>query len=141
VVNKRDITAIRNEWKHKHGAQPTIFGEILGDGTVNASDYRAARKFLGVRLPKLSDASGTPSAALVHALAREEGVRENGARPTSSSEILADGTVNVSDDHVAIKLNGTRLQKSPKPAGNPPQVIRLRTLARQQHDATPRHPA
>jgi Dockerin type I domain len=53
VVNNQDLTAIRNEWKGEHGAQPTLNGEVLGDGTVNASDCRGARKFKGAKLPKL----------------------------------------------------------------------------------------
>jgi hypothetical protein len=61
VVTKKDITAIHNEATGKHGAQPTIFGEILGDGTVNANDYKAARKFQGDRLPKLPKTGGKPS--------------------------------------------------------------------------------
>jgi hypothetical protein len=58
VVTSRDITAIHNEATDKNGAQPTIFGEITGDGTVNASDYKAARKFQGDRLPKLPKTGG-----------------------------------------------------------------------------------
>ena len=70
VVNNQDITAIRNEWKRKNGAQPTIFGEILGDGTVNASDYHAVRKYDGTRLPKLPKAGGKgPMAVVASALA------------------------------------------------------------------------
>jgi hypothetical protein len=53
VVNNKDLTAIHNESKHKNGAQPTIFGDILGNGTVNGADYNAARKFKGKRLPNL----------------------------------------------------------------------------------------
>ena len=60
VVNGKDLTAIHNEWKGKDGAQPTIFGEILGDGSVSASDYQAARKFNGARLPKLPKTGGKP---------------------------------------------------------------------------------
>ena len=65
VVNKRDITGIRNEWKGKKEAVPTIYGEILGDGTVNASDYNAARKRVGTRLPKLPKTRGRPSTAIL----------------------------------------------------------------------------
>ena len=72
VVNNKDITAIRNEWKGKHGAQPTIFGEILGDGTVSADDYNAARKRNGSKLPRLPKTAGRPPmAVLVHAPARQ----------------------------------------------------------------------
>ena len=55
VVNNKDVTAIRNEWKGKNGAQPTIFGEILGDGTVTAADYNAARKRIGTTLAETSE--------------------------------------------------------------------------------------
>ncbi len=73
VVNKQDITAIRNEWKGKHGAHPTIFGDILGNGTVNASDYHAARKFNGTRLPRLPrPGSKSPKAALMRGPARQQ---------------------------------------------------------------------
>ncbi len=65
VVTNKDITAIHNEATGKNGAQPTIFGEILGDGTVTTADYRAARKFLGARLPKLGKTGGkTPKVGL-----------------------------------------------------------------------------
>jgi hypothetical protein len=66
VVNKEDITSIRNEWKRAHGAQPTLFGEILGDRTVNAGDYNAATKRIGTRLPKLPKTGAKlPKAVLV----------------------------------------------------------------------------
>jgi hypothetical protein len=52
VVTSKDLTAIRNESTGKHGAMPTIFGDILGNGTVNSADYRAAKHFLGTKLPK-----------------------------------------------------------------------------------------
>ncbi len=71
VVNSKDITAIRNEWKGKHGAQPTISGEILGDGTVNASDYKAVSKRNGSKLPKLPRTGGNPHAILARAMVRQ----------------------------------------------------------------------
>jgi Dockerin type I domain len=71
VVNNQDITAIHNEWKQKHGAQTTIFGEILGDGTVNASDYKAVTKRNGTRLPKLPKTRGKPKAILVRELVKQ----------------------------------------------------------------------
>jgi hypothetical protein len=72
VVNNQDITAIRNEWKRKHGAQPTLFGEILGDGTVNAGDYNAANKRIGTRLPKLPKTGAKlPKAVWVRSPARQ----------------------------------------------------------------------
>jgi len=72
VVNNQDITAIRNEWKGKNGAGPTIFGEILGDGTVTAADYHAAKKFNGTKLPKLPKHGAKPPHAVIErALARQ----------------------------------------------------------------------
>ena len=65
VVNNQDITAIRNEWKDKRGAQPTIFGEIVGDGTVDNADYRAVLKHNGTRLPKLAKTGGAGRAKVV----------------------------------------------------------------------------
>ena len=35
VVQKSDVTAIGNEWHRSAGTQPTIFGDIVGNGTVN----------------------------------------------------------------------------------------------------------
>jgi hypothetical protein len=72
VVNGKDITAIHNEWKRAQGAQPTIFGEVLGDGTVTAADYKAARKFNRVRLPKMARTGATPpKTVLVRSLAHQ----------------------------------------------------------------------
>jgi hypothetical protein len=51
VVNNKDITAVRNEFKGKGGAKPTIFGDVLGDGTVDANDFKAEKRFRGTRLP------------------------------------------------------------------------------------------
>ena len=65
VVNNQDITAIRNEWKGKNGARPTIFGEILGNGTVTAADYHAAKKLNGTKLPKLPKHGGKPPHAVL----------------------------------------------------------------------------
>jgi hypothetical protein len=58
VVNGKDLTAIRNEWKSKRGAMPTIFGEIVVDGTVGASDDNIVKKLLGTRLPRLAAEMG-----------------------------------------------------------------------------------
>ena len=69
AVNKSDATAIRNEWKGKKGAMPTIFGDILGIGTVNNADYNAARKRIGTKLPKLSHKP--PKAILDRSQARQ----------------------------------------------------------------------
>jgi hypothetical protein len=49
----------------------TFFGEILGDGTVNASDYNAVKKRIGTRLPKLPRMGGNPKAILVRAQVRQ----------------------------------------------------------------------
>ena len=38
VVNNKDVTEERKESHSKGGAGPTIFGDILGNGTVNATD-------------------------------------------------------------------------------------------------------
>jgi hypothetical protein len=73
VVTNKDLTTIRNEATGKHGAQPTIFGEILGDATVTTADYRAARKFLGARLPKLPTSGGKrKKIAFVHRAVRQQ---------------------------------------------------------------------
>jgi hypothetical protein len=65
VVTSKDLSAIKNEATGKHGAAPTIFGDILGNGTVNSTDYRAAKHFLETRLPKLSTTGGKrPKVAL-----------------------------------------------------------------------------
>jgi hypothetical protein len=81
VVTNKDITAIHNEATGKNGAQPTIFGEILGDGTVTASDYKAVKRFSGTKLPKLHKTGGKPTrAVLVRALARRHA--PTGIRPT-----------------------------------------------------------
>ncbi len=58
MVTSKDLTAIRNESTGKHGAMPTIFGDVLGNGTVNSTDYRAAKHFLGAKLPKLPKSGG-----------------------------------------------------------------------------------
>jgi hypothetical protein len=54
VVNNKDVTKERKEWHSKGGAGPTIFGDILGIGTVNATDLSAVRKRVGTKLPKLT---------------------------------------------------------------------------------------
>jgi Dockerin type I domain len=80
VVNNKDITTIRNEWKGKKGATATIYGDIIGNGTVNGSDYNAARKELGTKLPKLPKPRGKhPKAMLAQALVRQHpGVKQHG---------------------------------------------------------------
>jgi hypothetical protein len=91
VVNNHDVTAIRNEWKGKDGAQPTIFGEILGDGTVNSSDYHAARKLIGTRLPKLPKPGGKPpKAILARALATGETAPGPGSLPSPAEPALSE---------------------------------------------------
>ena len=52
MVSSADLSVIRNQWRGKRLA--TIYGEIIGNGTVNSADYSAARKFVGMRLPKLT---------------------------------------------------------------------------------------
>ena len=67
VVNNSDVTAIREEWKD---AKPTIFGDIIGNGMVNSSDYSEAR-----RTPRHEAAEagrqGQESQALVHDRVRQ----------------------------------------------------------------------
>jgi hypothetical protein len=75
VVSSNDASAIKNEWKRKHGATPTIFGEILGDGTVDARDYDAARKFAGTRLPKLTKSRGKPPKVVLPRVVVSEHIR------------------------------------------------------------------
>jgi Right handed beta helix region len=54
VVNKRDVKDVRNEFHGIGGAMPTIFGDILGEGTVNAKDLKATKRLEGTRLPSLT---------------------------------------------------------------------------------------
>jgi hypothetical protein len=56
VVNSQDLAGIRNEWLHVNGAQPTMFGDINGDGLVNVVDYNLERLLIGTSLPAASDA-------------------------------------------------------------------------------------
>ncbi len=56
VVNAQDLAGIRNEWLGINGAKPTIFGDIIGNGTVNVADYNAERLLIGTSLPSVSDA-------------------------------------------------------------------------------------
>ena len=37
VVSSKNLAVIHKEWKHKKGAQPTIFGDVIGDGTGNGA--------------------------------------------------------------------------------------------------------
>jgi hypothetical protein len=53
VVNERDVKDVRNELHRTGGAQPTIFGDIAGDGTVDARDMKATQRLVGTRLPNL----------------------------------------------------------------------------------------
>jgi hypothetical protein len=68
-VVKGDATAVRAEWQGTAGAHPTVFGEILGDGTVNVGDYNAVRKRVGTMLPKLGSAK--PKFTLARSLASQ----------------------------------------------------------------------
>ena len=56
VVNSQDLAGVRNEWLGVGGAKPTIFGDIIGNGTVNVADYNAERLLIGTSLPAASDA-------------------------------------------------------------------------------------
>ena len=53
VVNSKDFAVLRKEWSGKGTAQSLIFGDLLGDGAVTKSDWLAAEKFRGTKLPKL----------------------------------------------------------------------------------------
>jgi hypothetical protein len=68
VVNRKDITGIRNQFKRTGGATPTIFGDILGDGAVDARDSKAESRLVGEKLPKLG--GKIPKAVLARVLAR-----------------------------------------------------------------------
>ncbi len=57
VVNSQDLAGIRNEWLGVDGAKPTIFGDIIGNGTVNVADYNAERLLIGTSLPSVGTAS------------------------------------------------------------------------------------
>ena len=54
MVNSQDLAGIRNEWLGVNGATPTIFGDIIGNGTVNVADYNAERLLIGTSLPAVS---------------------------------------------------------------------------------------
>jgi hypothetical protein len=56
VVNTQDLASIRNEWLGVGGAKPTIFGDLIGNGTVNVEDYNAERLLIGTSLPLISAA-------------------------------------------------------------------------------------
>ena len=69
VVSQKDVNGVRAELKRLHGAQPTSFGEILGDGTVEQSDYKVVKKRVGTKLPKLG--AKAHKAALARTFARK----------------------------------------------------------------------
>ena len=48
------MVAIRNQMLGVLGAVPTIFGDILGDGTVDINDYTAVRELIGTTLPSIT---------------------------------------------------------------------------------------
>ena len=52
-VNNKDVKGVSNEFHRTGGAQPTIFGDIVGDGTVDARDLKAVREHVGTSLPRL----------------------------------------------------------------------------------------
>jgi hypothetical protein len=60
LVNRQDLAGIRNEWLGVDGANPTIFSDINGDGTVNIADYNAERLLIGTSLPSASAALIAP---------------------------------------------------------------------------------
>jgi hypothetical protein len=62
AVNAADLLGVRDEWLGLDRAVPTIFGDINGDGVVNATDYDDVLERLHTRLPSLDDASIAPSA-------------------------------------------------------------------------------
>ena len=53
MVNKKDVKGVHAEVTGAGGAQPTIFGDIIGKGEVDKSDVNAVRRRLGSRLPKV----------------------------------------------------------------------------------------
>ena len=64
VVNSQDLAGIRNEWLGIGGAKPSIFGDIIGNGTVNVADYNAERLLIGTSLPAASDALVAPGGGI-----------------------------------------------------------------------------
>ena len=67
VVNQADVIGVRNEVKGV--TAPTLFGDIVGDVAIDASDLSAVKKHNGTRLPKLR--GNHPQAVLARALARQ----------------------------------------------------------------------
>lgn len=52
VVNCTDVRGVRREMR---GVTPmTVFGDVLGDGRVDRRDYKAERKLVGTRLPRIT---------------------------------------------------------------------------------------
>lgn len=51
AVTMQDAIGIRNSYLGINGAVPTLFGDINGDGVVDANDYNAARRRIGTVLP------------------------------------------------------------------------------------------
>ncbi len=68
MVNSKDVKGVHNQFKHKGGAMPTIFGDILGDGTVDARDNKAEGRLADTKLPKLG--GKVHKAVLARVLAR-----------------------------------------------------------------------
>ncbi len=54
VVNSGDVAGVRNEFLGFAGAEPTVFGDINGDGTVDINDYNLVRKLLFTKLPPIA---------------------------------------------------------------------------------------
>jgi hypothetical protein len=65
VVCNADVKGVKRELLRVTPA--TVFGDVLGDGTVDTKDYKAERKLVGTKLPRVK----VPSAVLARSLARE----------------------------------------------------------------------
>ena len=48
------MVAIRNQMLDLLGAMPTLFDDIIGDGTVDINDYTAVRELIGTTLPSIT---------------------------------------------------------------------------------------
>jgi hypothetical protein len=56
-VDGQDLVGVRDEWLRIDGAVPTIFGDINGDGVVDAIDYDDVLEHLHTTLPSVGGAS------------------------------------------------------------------------------------
>jgi hypothetical protein len=66
AVNKADVKGVRNA--STGVAAATVFADVVGSGTVGASDIKAVKKFMGKALPKIRN---VPKVAVGRAFARE----------------------------------------------------------------------